>query len=414
MYISPRDKEILKGLAKQLAEIAHLPIQKEKADLWRRLNGLERIRPLVNWHMEDLCWQEIFSDDVLKCSDDICRYYERYLRRTLFQWENIRDDKVITAEIPYPVVVNDAIFGITADVKHSDITYGGAVAFKPVLKEESDIEKIKTPTITFNEEATIRNYQICSEIFDGILKPVRKNNFGFPCITLVDDFAIFRGIEQMYMDFIERPEWVHRVLERMLQSRLNAIEQYEKLGLLNLNNSNNEVGTSALGYTDELPRDDYDGTNVRLKDLWGFSASQVFVSVGNNMYEEFATQYDKQFFDRVGLGVIGCCEPLERRMDIIKTIPNIRIVSMSEWVNREKAAEELKDDYVFAYKPTGTYFASETWDLDAARKDLEDLLQKTRGCVVEIHHNSCSTCRNQPERIFQWVDMAMKLAEKYT
>jgi hypothetical protein len=86
---------------------------------------------------------------------------------------------------------------------------------------------------------------------------------------------------------------------------------------------------------------------------------------------------------------------------------------MSEWVDRERAAEELKKDYVFAYKPTGTYFAAESWNLDTVREDLEDLLQKTRNCVVEIHHNACSTCRNQPERIFQWVDMAMELAEKY-
>ncbi len=408
-----RDKEILKDLAKQLAEIAHLPIQKEKADLWRRLNGLERVRPLVNWHMEDLCWEELFPDDVLECSSDIYRYYERYLRRTLFQWENIKDDKVITDEIPYPVIINDAGFGLNVDIDHSSLDHGGAVAYKAVLKEEADVEKIKIPTITFDKEATDRNYQMCSEIFDGVLKPVRQNIFGFPGIALVDDFATLRGIEQMYMDFIERPDWVHQVLGKMLQARLSAFEQYEKLGLLNLNNSNNEVGTSALGYTDELPQDDYDGTNVRLKDLWGFSASQVFVSVGDGMYEEFANRYDKQFFSRVGLGVIGCCEPLERRMDFVRAIPNIRIVSMSEWIDREKAAEELKDDYVFAYKPTGTHFASDIWDLDVERKDLEDLLQKTKDCVVEIHHNAASTCRNQPERISQWVDMAMKLAEKY-
>jgi len=86
---------------------------------------------------------------------------------------------------------------------------------------------------------------------------------------------------------------------------------------------------------------------------------------------------------------------------------------MSEWVDREKAAEELKDDYVFAYKPTGSYLAAESWDLEATRRDLEDLLEKTRGCVVEIHHNACSTCRKQPGRIFDWVQMAMQLVEQY-
>ena len=100
-------------------------------------------------------------------------------------------------------------------------------------------------------------------------------------------------------------------------------------------------------------------------------------------------------------------------MDIIRTIPNLRVISMSEWVDREKAAEALKDDYVFAYKPTGAYLAAENWNLDAARKDLEDMLEKTKGCVEEIHHNACSTCRNRPERIHEWVRMAMELVEEY-
>jgi hypothetical protein len=413
MSISQKDKDLLRGLATRVAEIAELPIQKERADLWNRLNSLERVRPLVNWHMEDMCWPEVLPDDVLECVNDVCRNYEKHLRRIIYQWDNIKDDKVVTAEIPYPVVINDKGFGLTADISHSGFVHGGAVAFKAVLEEESDIEKIKIPIITIDQAATDRSYQLCSEIFDGILKPVRKNSFAFPFISLADDFATFRGVEQMYMDFIDRPKWVHKVFERMLQARLSAFEQYEKLGLLNLNNSNNEVGTSALGYIDELPEDNFDNEHIRLKDVWGFSTSQVFVSVSNNMYEEFATQYDRRFFSRVGLGVIGCCEPLERRMNFIRTIPNIRIISMSEWVDRDRAAEELKDDYVFAYKPTGTYFAAESWNLETARKDLEDLLIKTRDCVVEIHHNACSTCRNQPERIIQWVDMAMDLAEQY-
>ena len=41
--LSPKDKDILRRLAGELAEIAALPVHKEKARLWQKLNDL-RVR----------------------------------------------------------------------------------------------------------------------------------------------------------------------------------------------------------------------------------------------------------------------------------------------------------------------------------------------------------------------------------
>ncbi len=413
--IAGSEKNLLRELGRQLAEIAALPIHREKEDLWRRLNGLERVRPLVNWHMEDLCWPEVLPDSVLEAVSPESRRYERYLRRKLYQWHHIRDDKVLRAEIPYETVIRNSGIGIVAHSISSGAAHGGAVGFERVLKEESDIERIKMPEIEVDHESTRRNREICHEIFGGILEPVTKVRppWDFPSIAIVDLLATLRGMEQFFFDLIERPGWVHEVLEKLLQANLHALKQYEDLNLLGLYNTDFEIGTSALGFTSELPGPDFDGIHVQAKNIWGFSASQVFVSVGNDMHEEFATAYDRRYLEHFGLNVVGCCEPLERKMDLVRTIPNLRVISMSEWVNRDKAAEVLAKDYVFAYKPTGAWFAADTWDLEAARGDLEDLLKKTRNCVVEIHHNACSTCRNQPERIQEWVDMAMELCGAY-
>ena len=415
MTIPEKDKAILRDLGREVADIAHLPIQAEKTEMWRRLNGLDPVRPMVNWHMEELCWPEMLPDSVLESESEICRHYERRLRRILYQWHNLPDDKVIEATIPYGVVVHNTGLGIRSKVTHSKLEHGGANAFEPVLVEESDIEKIQMPQISTDHEATDRNRQICEEIFDGILEavPGQASGWGFPTLDLMDRFAMLRGIDQMFIDLLDRPQWVHAVLERMLQAAFCTLEQYEKLGLLQLNNGANEIGTSALGFTDELPQPDFDGANVRAKDVWGFSVAQIFVGVGQDMHEEFAVSYERRYLKNFGLNVIGCCEPLERKMDIIRTVPNLRVISMSEWVDREEAAEELKKDFVFAYKPTGSYLAAESWNLEAARDDLRDVLEKTKECAVEIHHNACSTCRNEPERIYDWVRMAMQLVEEY-
>jgi len=42
--IRQKDQEILRGLVEEQAEIAALPVQKERAEIWRRLNDLEPTR----------------------------------------------------------------------------------------------------------------------------------------------------------------------------------------------------------------------------------------------------------------------------------------------------------------------------------------------------------------------------------
>jgi hypothetical protein len=45
--ISTHDRNMLRELGRRKAEIGHLPVQKERFALWRRLNRLEPVRPLV-------------------------------------------------------------------------------------------------------------------------------------------------------------------------------------------------------------------------------------------------------------------------------------------------------------------------------------------------------------------------------
>jgi|YNPNPStandDraft_1061719.scaffolds.fasta_scaffold22493_2 hypothetical protein len=48
MSVSAKDRAIIRELARKVAEIAHLPVQQEKRELWIRLNRLERVRPLIH------------------------------------------------------------------------------------------------------------------------------------------------------------------------------------------------------------------------------------------------------------------------------------------------------------------------------------------------------------------------------
>ena len=58
-----RDIEILRALASDLAVVAALPVHREKAELWRRLNDLESALPMV-W-INEICWHEMNVNDEL-------------------------------------------------------------------------------------------------------------------------------------------------------------------------------------------------------------------------------------------------------------------------------------------------------------------------------------------------------------
>jgi len=212
---------------------------------------------------------------------------------------------------------------------------------------------------------------------------------------------------------IDRPEWIHSWMERMTQWHLIQLDQYEKLGVLSLNNGNNGVGSGGLGFTDELPQKDFDGTHVRTIDQWGHATTQIFSEVSPAMHEEFALKYERQFLARFGLNNYGCCEPLDKKINIIRSIPNLRRISMSPWVDPERGAQELKKDYIFSYKPNPAIIGMETWNVDLARKILKDALDKSRGCVVEVIMKDLHNCRKEPWRMWEWVKMAKQLAEEY-
>jgi len=40
-------------------------------------------------------------------------------------------------------------------------------------------------------------------------------------------------------------------------------------------------------------------------------------------------------------------------------------------------------------------------------------LEKTKGCSVEVIMKDISTCRNQPQRLWEWAKMAREVTEEF-
>lgn len=412
IVLTTREKEVLRRLGAKIAGIATLPVHKEKARLWQKMNDLEQERPMV-W-VNEIPWPEMNVNDELTLQTDNlwARELEQNLRRTIYQWEHLPCDMVINDYLDCPIVYRTTDFGIVEDVDtvHTDDRNEiYSRHFKVQIKEPEDIEKIKLPKITYLKKATQNNFDAMQEIFSGII-PVKKIGQTHIWYTPWDFLIRWWGIEEAMMDLCLRPEMVHIAYERMVDAWMHELDQFESQNLLSLDCNNTRIGSGGYGYTGNLPGANYDPDYVRPHNMWGCSNAQILSSVSPEMHWEFALEHDLRWLKRFGLIYYGCCEPLDSKAEILSRIPNLRKVSVSAWVNIEKAITGLGDNYVLSRKPSPAIFI--LWEAEEAERQLREFKEAAKDCNVEFIMKDISTVKYQPQKLWDWAKIAMKVVNE--
>ncbi|MBN1673727.1 MAG: hypothetical protein JXR37_21955 [Kiritimatiellae bacterium] len=406
------DRSYLRDLACRVAEAANRPEQAERASLWRRHNGLERVRPLVLVFPEG-AWRELWAQEPpMRTRGNRARQIERDLRVRLYYAEHLRDDNVIEPVLASPIVTHQTGWGLEPR-KTKPATPHGAAHFEPVLLDDADADKLTLPEVTVDWAATEALHAQTCELLGDILAIEKQG----PCrggFAPLDHYLQLRGIDRLFLDLCDRPDLVHRVIGTLTDGQIRIMQALERQGALTLGNRNHYVGSGGTGYTDALPGPDFDGEHVRTKDLWGFATAQIFSEVSPAMHEEFALRHEKRFLDLFGLNCYGCCEPLHLKLDaVLRHVPRLRRLSISPWADVAICAERLGRNCIFSWKPNPAILAGETWDPDAARRQLRAFCEATRGNVVEIVMKDTHTIRGQPHRMWEWVRIAKEVALDY-
>ena len=414
--LTERDRDVLRRLAAEVAEIAALPVHREKARLWRKLNDLQAERPMV-W-ITELPWHEMNAGDELTlCTEHPwARRQEEDLRRLLYQWRHVRGDMIVSDFLSCPLAIRSTGFGITEDVdiaRTDDASDVVSRHFKPQIRDLSDLQKIRTPVVTHDLAATEARHRAMCGVYAGIM-PVRKVGQGHIWFTPWDYLIRWWGVEEAMIDLYERPALVHAAVERMTDAWMAELDQFVAANLLSLDCANNRVGSGGYGYTSGLPGNDYDSTYVKPHNMWGCSNAQIFSEVSPEMHWEFAVKHDLRWLARWGLTYYGCCEALDTKIDLLRRIPNLRKISVSPWCNVARAVEKIGGDFVASRKPNPAIFAEDGWNPGRARADLTQFLEQARGrCNVELIMKDISTVRRHPERLWQWATIAMEVAEEF-
>jgi hypothetical protein len=226
------------------------------------------------------------------------------------------------------------------------------------------------------------------------------------------DLARLVGLEKMLYLMYDNPGMVHEIMGLLRDGYLSKLDFLEHNRLLYLNNAHSYVGSGGIGYTRELPARNVDGDAVGPRDMWCLTESQETVGVSPEQFEEFVFRYQQPIQERFGLNCYGCCEPLQKRWHLLKTISRLRRVSVSPWADQKAMAEALEDKYVYSRKPAPSVLAVPRIDEETVRADIRATLDITRGCIVELIMKDNHTLGHNPDNLVRWVRIAREEVER--
>lgn len=407
--ISPSDRNLLRDLAKRLAEVAALPIMNERRALWKRHNSLRPVRPMILVFPEG-SWTELLPESSLRCETPRGRQIEQSLRLRLYYHDHFQDDTVIEGDWAVSKVLKATGWGMQAKHVPSGAARG-SYGFDPVIKTAADLKSLTAPTVQYDPDATQRQLAEAQELFGDILK-VRLRGVCHISYHCMGTYIHLRGLEQIMEDMTENPGMLHQAMSIFEAGYKSMTRQYVEQNLLDLNNDNTYHNSGGVGWTDELPAPGFDPARVRLCDMWGSAEAQEMAQVGPEMHEEFILQYEKRLLEPFGLTGYGCCEDLTLKLDRVFQIPHIRRISISPWADVDRCAAKLGGRYIFSWKPNPTHLVGD-FDEDFIRRYIRHTLDVARenGCVLEMILKDTHTCENQPDRFDRWTRIARELVE---
>lgn len=409
--LSCDDRQTLRELAKRKAEVAALPIQAERKQLWIAHNSLRPQRPMMLVFPEG-AWRELLPEDHLACRGNWARQLERRIRTELYTHEHFDDDTVIEDKWEVPAVIHDTGWGLESRVIESDMAHG-AWKFDPVIHEPADLDKIRYPELTFDEAATEANYQRMAELFGDILD-VRRTGRKRIDFHLMNQYTRWRGLEQTMMDMVAEPQWLHDAMRRLTEGHQQRVEQLVDMNLLSLNNDNTYNNSGGNGWTDDLPAEGFDPQRVRKCDVWACAEAQELAGVGPEMHREFSLVYEAQLLAGFGLTGYACCDPLDRKLgDLFELVTTVRRISISPTADVDVCAPQMNGDYIFSWKPQPAHLVGE-FNEPMVRQYIRHTLDVCREhhCVLEMILKDTHTCQNQPERFDRWTRIAREEIEQ--
>ena len=405
MSLTDTEKRTLRALAYKLSELAEADIEAKSKEKWIRHNTLKPGRPL--FLADQMPWNEL--DFEPPCIEDkYWRVVENWMRKTIWRKTKLKTDLVVDPYIVLPAIYDSTPCGIPTKSKVVMLDPKNDVVSQHMecqINEPEDIEKIQIPIITPNPVRSAEIAELADELFHDIM-PWRFAH-GSLHLGIWDSISFCMGVENAYIEILDRPEMMHALMQRYVKAYMTRIEQLNKYKLY--------LPGSTLTHCSHnyMPDDDLDGDAVT-QNGWAFGMAQLFTSVSPAVTKEFEVDYVKELFKQFKYIYYGCCDRLDDRMEIVCTLPNVRKLSCSPWSNRDIFAEKLPKSIIMSNKPNPAFLADDVFDEDKVRADLRHTIDAARknGKQLEMILKDISTVKYKPENLVRYCEIAMEEAER--
>lgn len=361
-------RNAMRESARRLLERVHSDRNREIVRKYKSINALGVEPPPVAVHVPDNAQREYFGTDPLE--------------------SRIRRFDLLGADMPVSSIIYT---GLCAEITDFSPEYrtvrakadGTSSAFEPCIHEYSDLKKLRVPEVRVDWHKTNEQWEETADAVGDILDVRPGIPFFMTCgwgESMIDQLVEMRGLSQLYDDLIEAPEFVHEAMDFMTNAKLQMLESYREQNALICNwQGDFTIGCCSYPLTDELPEADGRSESA----LWGYAQAQEFTSVSKEMLAEFVLPYQARIANRYGLLSYGCCEPMDRQIDLLAdTFPKLRILSVSPFSNIDVAAEKSRGRFVMNCKIHPSITAN--FDEQRAREYLKNLVLKLHGCSATI------------------------------
>ena len=404
--LSVKDKQTVRELAKKYMSLVCTPRQERMFARFRDTNDLKQTRPPLL--LAEIPWYQMNTDHELDCicEDQRARGVESHFRKAIYYMTHFKADNLYEPHFRIKRAVDSTGIGISfecKDLKRTDATNNiVSREFIDVLEDESALLRMHDSVLTLRPDKDADAMEFHTDLLGDSI-PIMLYGYGYYYYAPWDSITRLRGVEPILMDMYDRPEYLHAIIQKYTSAAHATLDFIEK----NLDISC-EPSLHCTPSAISMP----DATGFGRS--WCRSMAQSFGVVSPAMFKEFEIDYLLSVAKRFAYTYYGCCEPLDDKISVLKSIPNLRKIGCSPWANVEKCAEQIGGDYVLSRKPNPANVAIRT-DPDVIRAEIEETVRicLKYGCPYDIVLKDISTVTGRPENLIIWAQTASDVLDKY-
>jgi len=208
-----------------------------------------------------------------------------------------------------------------------------------------------------------------------------------------------RGIENLLYDVVDRPQFVHRLMDHITTGLVAYHRQREAAGAYDA-----EASLGLHQPYDEIPA----SLRHKLEGGWVYCHAQSAASLSPAMYAEFVHPYNERIAALFRRVYYHGCENLNKKAGIIAQLPGLRHFHVSPWTDPEEVIPQLAGRTVVLEvhcHPTNVLFL---YDPAEIRQEIRWRIARSQGAVFDLKLCDIQTIEGAENKLSLWSTIAQE------